>query len=95
MSKTEPASTTDEGSALARVEQRAERIRTEELERALGELAHERELTDDQRAAVEALSERLVDRVLAGPRTRLRRDGVREDDAAATVDALFSPENGR
>jgi len=76
--------------ARACLDREAETLRTEAVDRALSELAETGELTDAQRAAVERLSERLVDQLLAGPRARLAVPGDR-DRAARTVRALFEP----
>lgn len=75
--------------ARARLDREAETVRTEAVDRALSELAETGELTDAQRAAVERLSERLVDHLLAGPRARLAVPADREQ-TARTVRALFA-----
>jgi len=75
------------GKAEARLDREAEAVRTAQLERALSRLRAGDDLTDEQRAAVEALSERLVAGVLATPRERLRQSD--EDEAARAVLALF------
>ena len=74
--------------ARDRLDGEAEAVRTEQLEQALSRLAGEGELTETQRVAVERLSERLVDGVLAGPRSALDRPSNRRR-AARTVLALF------
>jgi len=80
--------------AISHIEEHAEAIRTEQVERAVSRLANREDLTDEQQAAVEALSERLVERLLATPRQSLRA-AERGDDTAATAVALFNRESGR
>ncbi|WP_336337302.1 glutamyl-tRNA reductase [Haloarcula brevis] len=65
--------------AIARIDSRGAKIRREQLDRTLSQLQADGELTADQRMAVERLSERLVDRLLAVPRSSL-------EDAAKTAD---------
>ena len=48
---------------------RGERVRQEEVERALGRLRH---LSDDDRAAVDALTRTLLNKLLHAPTARLR-----------------------
>jgi len=67
--ETEPASVTR---ARDRLDREAEAVRSEQLERALSRLRANGDLSDEQRAAVEQLSERLVDGLLAASRERLR-----------------------
>lgn len=74
--------------ARDRLDREAEAVRAEQLERALSRLATQGELTATQRAAVEQLSERLVESLLAGPRAGLREPSTRTD-AARTILDLF------
>jgi len=76
------------GTARDRLDREAAAVRTEQLERALSRLREEGDLTDEQRVAVEALSERLVDGLLAAPRARLR-DAAGGAEAARTVLELY------
>lgn len=85
---------TDPARAIDHIERRADEIRTEHVQRALRRLEAHGDLTDEQRAAVETLGERLVDRLVEPPRRSLRA-GEEGDDAAATARALFSRGNGR
>lgn len=73
---------------IAKIRQQAESIRRKELQRALQRLNAEGELTDEQQAAVEALTERLVDQLLAVPRQRL--NAVADEEEAETVIELFA-----
>ena len=50
--------------AVERIRRRGEEVRREEFRTAIDRLEAQGELTDGQRAAVEELSERLVDRLL-------------------------------
>lgn len=76
--------------ALTRIETRGTEIRASELDRALTRLDARGDLTERQRAAVEALSERLVEQLLSVPRGSLRAAGHRGDDTrAATALELF------
>ncbi|WP_276273893.1 glutamyl-tRNA reductase [Haloarcula litorea] len=78
--------------AIGTVRTRGAEVQAEQFERALRELDDEA-LTDAQREAVERLSERLVDRLLAVPEARLRQLAASGDDAAVeTALALFGPE---
>lgn len=73
---------------IAKIRQQSESIRRKELQRALQRLNEEGELTDEQEAAVEALTERLVDQLLAVPRQRL--NAVADEEEAETVIELFA-----
>lgn len=64
-----------------RLRHRGERIRRREVERALRRLDSRGELTDRKRAAVEALGERLVERLLALPESEL--DSAADDSAVS------------
>jgi len=83
----EPEST-GVATARDRLDREASAIRTEQLERALSQLRAQGELTDEQRAAVDALSERLVDGLLGAPRAELR-DSADRAEAARLVLELF------
>ncbi|MFC6757580.1 glutamyl-tRNA reductase [Halomicroarcula sp. GCM10025894] len=83
----EPEST-GVATARDRLDREAAAVRTEQLEQALSRLREEGDLTDEQRAAVEALSERLVDGLLAAPRAGLC-DSADRAAAARAVLALF------
>lgn len=74
--------------ARERLDRNAEAVRAEQVERALARLRANGELTDEQRVAVERLSERLVDGVLAAPRGRLR-ESADDAETVRTVLALF------
>ncbi|MBI4538689.1 MAG: glutamyl-tRNA reductase [Gemmatimonadetes bacterium] len=63
--------------------ERAERIRREELERMLGRLGH---LDPEDRAAVEDLTRRLLNKLLHAPTVQLR-EGAANGRGAALVDA--------
>lgn len=88
MSIPDDTQSTETERASERLDCEAEAVRTEQLEQALSRLADEGELTDAQRAAVERLSHRLVDGLLAGPEAELRRASNRHR-AARTVLELF------
>ena len=74
--------------ARDRLDREAEAVRTEQLELALSRLQTQGDLSEDQRVAIERLSERLVDRVLEAPRAKLGEsaDGAQ---AARIVLELF------
>ncbi len=78
----------DATTARDRLDREAAAVRAEQLEQALSQLREEGDLTDEQRAAVEALSERLVDGLLAAPRAGLRESADRAQ-VARTVLELF------
>jgi glutamyl-tRNA reductase len=61
----------DVDEAIARIDSRGAKIQREELEETLSRLQRDGELTAAQRVAVEQLSERLVERLLAVPRASL------------------------
>ena len=71
--------------AIASLQQRAELIRTAELERALRKLGH---LSDRDREIVKALSVGIVNKLLHQPVTRLRQ-AAGDDPAIGTVIELF------
>lgn len=83
----EPEST-GVATARDRMDREAAAVRTEQLEQALSRLREEGDLTEEQRAAVEALSARLVYGLLAAPRAGLR-DSADRAAAARAVLALF------
>ena len=70
-----------------RIRHHGERIRRREVRRALRRLESQGELTERQRAAVQALGERLVDRLLAGPEAGL--EAADDEDAARMAASLF------
>ncbi|MGB9931702.1 glutamyl-tRNA reductase [Haloarcula amylolytica] len=76
--------------AIARIDSRGAKIRREQLEQTLSQLQQDSELTADQRLAVEKLSERLVERLLAVPRASLQ-DAARsaDDERIETAISLF------
>ena len=80
----------DVDEALARIDSRGAKIRREQLEQTLSQLQRDDELTAAQRLAVEELSERLVDRLLAVPRASLQ-DAARsaDDERIETAISLF------
>lgn len=79
--------------ARERLRRRGEAVRRRELDEALCTLDARGELTDDQRRAVRALAEGIVDGVLGPPRAALEGDApVDERRAARTVTRLFDVE---
>ncbi|MDS0223142.1 glutamyl-tRNA reductase [Haloarcula sp. S1AR25-5A] len=80
----------DVDEALTRIDSRGAKIRKEQLERTLSQLQADSELTADQRLAVEELSERLVDQLLAVPRASLQ-DAARnaDEETIETAMSLF------
>jgi len=90
----EPDQTQDEAEpasvvrARDRLDRNAESVRTEQLEQALSRLRARGDLTDQQRAVAERLSERLVEGVLGGPQAALR-DPASQTETARTVLELF------
>jgi|GEM_PF-1088031 len=64
--------------AVARIGERGESIRDRQVERALGEL--DDDLTARERAVVEALGDRLVERLLAVPEAQLKAAASEGDD---------------
>jgi|GEM_PF-2156215 glutamyl-tRNA reductase len=78
----------DVATARERLDREATAVGAEQLEQALSRLRETGDLTDEQRAAVEALSERIVDGLLAAPRAGLR-DSADRAEAARTVLELF------
>jgi len=83
--ETDPASA---ARARDRLDREAEAVRSEQLERTLSRLRANGDLSDEQLAAVEQLSERLVDGLLAAPRARLR-EPTDDAEAARTLLELF------
>ena len=75
---------------VARIDSRGAKIRRKQLQQTLAQLQHDGELTADQRLAVEELSERLVDRLLAVPRASLQ-DAARsaDEETIETAVSLF------
>lgn len=76
--------------AIASIQQRAEQIRTAELERALRKLSH---LSERDREVIKALSVGIVNKMLHQPMTRLRH-ATGDDPAIGTVIELFGMTNG-
>ena len=74
--------TIDVEQALGQLAARGAQVRAEQLEQALTRLRSEGELSDEQVAALERLSERLVDRLLAVPEETLREAANRGDEEA-------------
>ncbi|EMA09015.1 Glutamyl-tRNAGlu reductase, dimerisation domain [Haloarcula vallismortis] len=70
----------DVDEAIARINSRGAKVRREQLEQTLSQLQDNGELTADQRLAVEKLSERLVERLLAVPRASLQDSAQGADD---------------
>jgi glutamyl-tRNA reductase len=72
---------------IRHLRERVESLRAEEVERALAKLP----LAEDQRAAVEALTRSLVNKILHAPVSRLRREAEREEGIAylETARVLF------
>jgi glutamyl-tRNA reductase len=85
---TEPPVDVEE--AIARLDSRGAKIQREQLERTVSQLQQDGELTADQRLAIEQLSERLVERLLAVPRASLQ-DAARnaDDERIETAISLF------
>jgi len=85
---TEP--TPDVERALGQLAARGAEVRAEQLDRALTRLRAEDELSAEQVAAIERLSERLVDRLLAVPEETLREAAnCGDDEAIETTIELF------
>jgi glutamyl-tRNA reductase len=80
-------SSLDVEDAIDRIDSRGAKIRREQLERTLSQLQADSELTAEQQLAVERLSERLVDRLLAVPRASLQ-DAARNADEETIETAL-------
>ncbi|GCF14654.1 hypothetical protein Harman_25890 [Haloarcula mannanilytica] len=78
----------DVDEALTHIDSRGAKIRKEQLERTLSQLQADSELTADQRLAVERLSERLVDRLLAVPRASLQDAAQNADEE--TIETAMS-----
>ena len=72
---------------IRHLRERVESLRADEVERALAKLP----LSEDQRAAVEALTRSLVNKILHAPVSRLRREAEREEGIAylETARVLF------
>ena len=85
---TEPPVDVEE--ATARIDSRGAKIQREQLERRVSQLQQDGELTAEQRLAIEQLSERLVERLLAVPRASLQ-DAARnaDDERIETAISLF------
>jgi len=85
---TEPPVDVEE--ATARIDSRGAKIQREQLERTVSQLQQDGELTAEQRLAIEQLSERLVERLLAVPRASLQ-DAARnaDDERIETAVSLF------
>ncbi|WP_254279361.1 hypothetical protein [Haloarcula marina] len=89
-----PVRCADADRAIEAIRARGEDVRAEQVDRALSELDGD-DLCDAQREAVERLSERLVERLLAVPERRLRRLAAGGDDAAVERSlALFGSDGG-
>ncbi|MFY4812533.1 glutamyl-tRNA reductase [Haloarcula sp. AONF1] len=85
---TEPPVDVEE--AIARIDSRGAKVQREQLEQTLSQLQQDGELTADQRLAVEELSERLVDRLLAVPRASLQdAANSADDERIETAISLF------
>jgi len=80
-------SSLDVEDAIDRIDSRGAKIRREQLERTLSQLQADSELTAEQQLAVERLSERLVDRLLAVPRASLQ-DAAQNADEETIETAL-------
>jgi len=80
----------DVDEAVARIDSRGAKIQREQLEQTLSQLQRDGELTASQRVAVEKLSERLVERLLAVPRASLQ-DAARSagEERIETAISLF------
>jgi hypothetical protein len=77
--------------AAAAVAGHAGRVKRRELAEALGKLDGD-EFTDEQRGAVEALADRLVEAVVGGPTERLRTaDRPVADEGLALFDPALAP----
>ncbi|MGB9952957.1 glutamyl-tRNA reductase [Haloarcula marismortui] len=80
----------DVDEAVARINSRGAKIQQEQLEQTLSQLQQDGDLTAAQRLAVEQLSERLVERLLAVPRASLQ-DATKnaDDERIETAISLF------
>jgi len=80
----------DVDEAIARIDSRGAKIQREQLEETLSQLRQDGELTASQRVAIEKLSERLVERLLAVPRASLQ-DAARsaDEERIETAISLF------
>jgi glutamyl-tRNA reductase len=78
---------------IAAMYESAERVKSEEIDTALGRLEATGEVTDEQREVVESLADALVGQLLAPP-TRSLRDAAEEDDWSTinTALELFDPD---
>ncbi|WP_276277829.1 glutamyl-tRNA reductase [Haloarcula regularis] len=79
--------TPDVEQAVERLSDRGATVRSAQVERAIETLRADGDLTDAQREAVERLSERLVERLLAVPRESLRA-ADRADDVETVETAM-------
>ena len=79
--------------AIATMYESAERVKSRELSRAVSALEARGDLTDEQRASVEALADALIGQLLAAP-TKSLREAAAEDDwtTISTALRLFDPE---
>ena len=82
--------TPDVEQAVERMCDRGATVRSAQVEQALQKLRADDDLTDAQRQAVERLSERLVERLLAVPRESLRAADHADDvETVETAMELF------
>ncbi|MFC7020560.1 MULTISPECIES: glutamyl-tRNA reductase [Haloarcula] len=82
--------TPDVEQAVEHMCDRGATVRSAQVERALEELRADGDLTDAQRQAVERLSDRLVERLLAVPRESLRAaDRAGDVETVETAMELF------
>jgi glutamyl-tRNA reductase len=78
--------------AISGMYEGAERMKAQELDRALTKLDAQGALNDDQRETIEAMADSLVSQLLAPPTKSLREAAVEDDwDTIRTAMALFDP----
>lgn len=78
--------------SISYITARGEAIRRRELETALDRLEAQGELTPGQQAAVEELSERIVEELLAVPVDAIERAPGSDTEALEVALRLFAPE---
>lgn len=96
MARTEPPDATEEEPAgeqvVERVRRRSEAVADREVERALGRLEARGDLTPDQRRAVRALADGIVESLVAAPAETVAAARDADEDALAAVVDLFDPD---
>lgn len=84
-SGTHSASTRGAAEAIEQIEQRATTLRDEQIERALARISERGELTPEKRVVIAAMADRVTQRLLARPKTGLRRAARADDDTTIQV----------